>query len=164
MPKENLAARVNEKEFREFLVEAKRAGYADENARKILMPDGSIEIIFKRGPLHYIDIYHADQSKHIGTERVWLREKHIWQMNYAGKLLLKTERSEPDSEMIYSFLKEVLKNVKASSPFRGPITFTKDPWFYFNDIEGTIDSFHGKEIIKHKNLWVYEGFYNGEGF
>ena len=55
---------------------------------------------------------HLLQHIHVGEEVVWLHENPVWSMNYVGRVI--GENFSGD------FLKEVLMQVPAELPFRGP--------------------------------------------
>ena len=143
--------------LKKFLVKAKINTYASGGEeQEVDLEDGSKELVYKEGELEYRDRYFG--SNHfIGEEIVWKDKKTVWGMNYYGKILSK----EIDAKMVYEFLKKALLQVEESIPFRGPKVFNRGAFSYRNSSSGSINEFHGVEIILYQGRRVYELEYHG---
>jgi hypothetical protein len=141
-------------ELKEFLVRAKRATYANENAReKKIKGKGKLLMYSNRG-LFYQDKYFGT-NPFSGEEIIIKEGKVVWIMNYYGKTISK------NSSKVYKFLRKALRKVDEDKPFRGPANFKEDDFRYINRFEGKIDSFCGVEKISYKNRAVYFCYYHG---
>ncbi|MEH7461051.1 DUF5680 domain-containing protein [Bacillus thuringiensis] len=61
----------------------------------------------------------------------------------------------------YSFLRQALRLVDKNSIYRGPNYYESGDCIFKNEYEGTIDCFHGKEMILVDGQQVYELRYSG---
>jgi hypothetical protein len=78
-------------------------------------------------------------------------------MNYCGKILTPAV----DAEEIYEFLRDVMRKVNKSKPFRGPSNYKRGNFTYKNHAVGNKEFFIGKEEIFFQNKKVYELNYHG---
>lgn len=78
----------------------------------------------------YLDSYLCGEC-FVGEEVVWLCENPVWSMNYVGRVI--GENFSGD------FLKEVLMQVPAELPFRGPEIYTKGDYHYHCKVDGEFD-------------------------
>jgi len=140
-----------------FLIKAKMNTYAlgGEGGEKIF-PDGNKEFEFKEEEFKYRDRYFGF-NPFLGEEVVFQNGKIIWGMNYYGRVISK---DIPPKE-IYQLLKEALRKVPKSKPFRGPESFKKYSFQYLNKAKGTIKEFSGKEKIFYQRKLVYTLIYHG---
>lgn len=141
----------------EFLVKAKINTYATsgEGGEKNL-EDGSRELVYEESGWKYRDRYFGF-NPFIGEEVVWQKGKILWAMNYYGRILSGTDNAEE----IYKFLKKVLALVNKSTPFRGPRAVEEKNFSYRNSSSGSVEEFHGVEMILYKGQRVYELEYHG---
>jgi len=148
---------MDKKILADFLVKAKLNTYAasGENNDKIF-PNGSKIFKFEEKKIKYQDRYFGF-NPFIGEEIVWKSGKIIWGMNYYGKIISK----EVSEKQIYQFLREALKKITKNSPFRGPDSFNRKDLKYFNQVNGDIKNFMGKEKIFYNNKLTYILTYHG---
>lgn len=142
--------------LKEFIILAKKKGYASGEAKKRL-PDGSRRIEFKKGAYSYVDKYKGSREFG-GKETVKFEGKPVWEMEYNGKVFGKEKKHEE----IYSFLRECLRRVPESAPYRGPKSMRIGKLEYENDWNGNIALFKGKESILENGKKVYSLKYSGK--
>ena len=139
----------------EFLVNAKRATYANNKAKKILK-NGAKELTYQEKDLKYLDRYYGF-NPFVGQEIVFKNKNIIWSMNYYGRII----SNKIPATKVYQFLKTALRMVTEDKPFRGPNNF-KDGYFeYSNIIKGDTDNFSGTERIFYKKQQIYTLVYHG---
>ena len=144
-------------ELSKFLVKAKVSTYAsagEGGERKL--DDGGRELVYEEGAWKYRDRYFGF-NPFIGEEIVWKDEKIVWGMSYYGKIL----SEGVDAGELYGFLKKALARVEESIPFRGPKTFIEDDFSYRNSSSGSVEEFHGVEMILQRGVRVFELTYHG---
>lgn len=126
-----------------FLVEAKRRTYAglDDDAT-IATPllAGSKQLEHCAPPYCYRDIYFG-MGFFVGQETVSRDDRVIWSMSYSGGA-----RAE-----IMDRPTQALLAAHAEAPYRGPRLFEQSGMTYCNEVEGTLDRFHGIETISRQN-------------
>ena len=139
-----------------FLVKAKKNTYATagEGGEKRL-EDGSKELTYEENGFKYRDRYFGS-SNFIGEEAIWYKSKVVWGMNYYGKV-----SAGEDTGKTYDFLKKALQTVKEDRPFRGPPSFKAGELEYFNNSEGTVSEFNGRETISLNGKQIYYLHYHG---
>jgi len=162
---------VNLNDLANFLVEAKKNGYASGKGI-IKLPSGLEQVQFQKGLFHFTDTW-SGHYKFGGNEIVRLSGSPIWVMNYYGGMLpefldpipKKVEEFIFDKELTkksYEFLREALLQVNADAPFRGPVKvdplhsspdigFYKDEQkglIYTNSLDGGVRNFRGSEKIE----------------
>ncbi|MFA5406747.1 MAG: DUF5680 domain-containing protein [Candidatus Nanoarchaeia archaeon] len=138
-----------------FIVKAKINTYAN-NAKELTLNDGGRELTFELDGFKYRDRYYGF-NPFIGEELIWAGETIVWSMNYYG--LITSDSCKP--EIIYSFLRESLKQVSNDKPFRGPEQFKQGELEYINEIKGDINQFIGTERILNNKTEVYKLCYHG---
>ena len=74
-------------------------------------------------------------------------------MNYVGRVI--GENFSGD------FLKEVLMQVPANLPFRGPEIYTKGNYHYHCKVDGEFVWFQGYEEIFYRDEKIYECYFHG---
>lgn len=136
----------------EFLIEAKKATYAGKGPEKISSRPNSHDLEYEKQNLKYIDTYLGGE-KFAGEEALWQNETPFWAMNYIGRIVA--------SGFSGDFLKEVLLNVQANMPFRGPKYYEKDSYVYKCSVKGDFQWFKGYEEIFNKGIKVYECYFHG---
>lgn len=146
-----------------FLVEAKRRTYAglDDDAT-VSTPRlaGSKQLEHRAPPYAYRDIYFG-MGFFVGQETVSRDERVIWSMSYSGGA--RAEITDRDTFLaIYKFLRQALLGVSVEEPYRGRRMFEQGDMIYRNEVEGTLDRFHGVETISRLDgRPLYELRYSG---
>lgn len=144
-------------ELNEFLVKAKINTYAkDGEGGEKRLEDGGLELNFQEGEFKYRNRYFGFDP-FIGQEIVWENGKMVWGMNYYGKILSESV----DIKKFLEFLKKSLLKVEKSSPFRGPKILDEGDFIYASSYNGTIEDFHGEEVIFYKKDRVYRLLFHG---
>ena len=138
----------------EFLVKAKKSGYATKEAEKL--ENGSKVLFYQEREYEYKDTYFGF-NPFIGEEIVFFQGTFIWGMNFYGKVI----SDKVSAKDVYKFLKKAMLQIKEDRPFRGPSEFKEDDWKYTDESKGDIDNFSGKEKIYYRNELVYELEYHG---
>ncbi|AHY49633.1 hypothetical protein JQ582_14225 [Bradyrhizobium japonicum] len=146
-----------------FLVEAKRRTYAgldDDATVAAPLLAGSKQLEHRAPPYAYRDIYFG-MGFFVGQETVSRDDRVIWSMSYSGGARADiTDR--PTLLEIYKFLRQALLGVSVEEPYRGPRLFEQAGMTYRNEVEGTLDRFHGIETIaRHDGAPLYELRYSG---
>lgn len=143
---------MNIYELNAFLVKAKKETYANKKGKVSSSRMGSHDYVYQEGCYKYLDSF-LGSSKFSGEEIVYEHDIPIWSMNYYGRVIGKNFDGD--------FLKEALKRVPVSLPYRGPESYTKGDYCYHNKVEGDIDYFHGYEDIFYQDEKIYECYYHG---
>lgn len=143
---------IDLEELRQFLLYAKPLGYAAENP-KILSP---ARIFFKElAPIRrrkwaYQDSY-AGSVQAPGQEWVTYDGIPVWMMGYAGGMIEGFRDIKETTQMVYSFLKEALRQPNPDLPLRGPLSLQSGsygfPCIYHFCTEGSLEFFRGEERI-----------------
>jgi hypothetical protein len=148
----------NYEQLTNFIVEAKRNTYASQGDDASVQPllNGSKQLEYRSSDYLYRDIYFGS-AFFIGQETVEFENRPVWSMVYSGGVII------PDAIVgpIYSFLRQALRMVDTESIYRGPNLFESGNYIFKNEYMGTLDCFHGKEIILMNGQKVYELRYNG---
>ena len=100
----------------------------------------------------YLDSYLGGEY-FVGEEVVWLHDIPVWSMNYVGRVI--GENFSGD------FLKEVLMQVPANLPFRGPEIYTKGNYHYHCKVDSEFVWFQGYEVIFYMDEKIYECYFHG---
>lgn len=147
-----------------FLVTAKQRTYAAEDGTAETLTDGAKQFVYRVGNLEYRDRYYGFDPFG-GEEVVWRDSKPVWCMHYWGRVITQhvngavwNEMPSPDA--IYGFLRRALREVGEGLPLRGPLRFDEGEWSYRATVDGTIEAFHGSEMIGYK-IRVYECYFRG---
>jgi len=152
---------VDIERLREFLIMAKRKGYAsvDGKEEKDVMKtedgDGSTTIFFEEGELRYEDKYYGGEPFG-GSEVVFYKDRAVWMMVYYGKVILSS-----DKDIVYPFLKRMLSLIMPEKPFRGPGLYSERNMEYQNFSVGDIEEFSGTEKIMMFQKEIYRANYAG---
>ncbi len=137
----------------EFLLVAKKNTYA--SADHIVAPcrTNSHDFCYQDNTGYkYYDTYLGGEY-FSGEEAVWLCDIPVWSMNYIGRVI--GENFSGD------FLKEVLREVPADLPFRGPEIYTKGDYHYHCKVDGEFVWFQGYEEIFYRDEKIYECYFHG---
>jgi Domain of unknown function (DUF5680) len=143
--------------LREFLVQAKQAGYASagEGGERTVV-DGAKELTFARAPFRYRDRYFGF-NPFIGQEVVWQDHIALWAMNYYGGV----HTPVVPAAVVYTFLQQALKQVNACLPLRGPHWWQSGDLTYRHQSTGDLERFSGSEHIACKGEEIYTLHYHG---
>jgi hypothetical protein len=97
----------------------------------------------------------------VGQETVSRDDHVIWSMSYSGGARADiTDRSTLLE--IYKFLRRALLGASVEEPYRGPRLFEQAGMTYRNEVEGSLDRFHGIEMVAWQNgALLYELRYSG---
>lgn len=139
----------------DFLIEAKRQTYANENVERVLSArKNSKDYEYKRDNMVYHDTYFGG-TNFIGEEVVYVDDKTYWAMNYYGVTLDETL----GEEAMDNALRPALMNVgvdKDVIPVRGPKEMINGEYKYSFEVVGDINYFSGVEIIYKNDKKIYE--------
>lgn len=142
------------KDLYDFLVEAKKQTYANENVKKILSSrKGSFDYEYGNNKMLYHDTYFGG-TKFMGEEVVYSSDDTpIWGMNYYG-VTLNEDLSE---EAIDNALRPALMKVGEDNilPVRGPKEYINNGYKYTFDVNGDLDYFEGVETISKDDEKIY---------
>ena len=154
-------ASVNLKELAKFLVKAKVGTYASHNSDKIVpQRPGFDELESSQGDWEYRDSYCGFFSAP-GQEVVRYNGVPVWAMAYSGGMITKHWGDVAFAKKTFGFLKEALKLVRVSAPYRGPKKLKKGDFEYTSKVKGNILSFVGHEVITFKGKKVFAQDYIG---
>lgn len=143
------------KDLYNFLIEAKKQTYANENVKKIASSrNGSSDYEYSNDKMIYHDTYFGG-TKFIGEEVVYSPENDtpIWGMNYYG-VTLNENLSE---EAMDSALRPALMKVGEDDilPVRGPREYVNNGYRYTFEVNGDLEYFDGIETIFKGNEKIY---------
>lgn len=152
---------INREVLTVFITAAKRNTYASEVGSAFVQPllEGSKQLEYRNGDYFYRDIYYGS-SFFVGQEIVEFRNRPIWSMVYSGGVTIPNVNGDSMGQ-IYHFLRQALRLVDTNFIYRGPQYYELGEYVYQNECEGTIDCFHGKEMILLDAKKVYELKYSG---
>ena len=147
---------MKKKSLKKFLFDANQAGYARGEERKwIKEDDGSTTIPFKKGSWELHDNFFGGEP-YGGRTVVYYQGRPVWMMVYYGWVV-----KEADTNQVYEFLREALRQMPKDHPLRGPENYLEGEYHYRNALKGTVENFSGKErILKNEEL-VYQANYIG---
>ncbi len=139
----------------EFLIEAKKQTYANENVEKANSSrNGSYDYEYSNGNMIYHDTYFGG-TKFMGEEVVYAEEiTPIWGMNYYGVTLDETLSEEAVDKALRPALMQVGMD-KDVIPVRGPKEYINGEYKYTFVVEGDLNYFEGTETIYKNNKRVY---------
>ena len=149
---------VDVKELTDFLHEANKITYANEDAPKVAPSRlKSEDYHFDKGDLIYHDTYFGGRD-FIGEEIVYESEKPVWGANYFG-FVIDEKVNEKD---VYDFLRQALmQEYDDVIPVRGPSNFSADDKEYRFSADGDLSNFSGKEEISFDGKVVYRCLIHG---
>lgn len=134
----NIGEQVDKEELVDFLIEAKRNTYAGFGPKSSSSRPLSKDYKYQKGAFLYIDSYVGGEC-FSGTEVVWRDNSAIFSMNYCGRTL--------DEKFSGDFLKEVLRKVDVTAPYRGPEFYQVGEYIYQSKVVGDMRWFQGYEEI-----------------
>ena len=146
---------INNKEFLDFLVKAKKSTYANSDAPKVLPSRlKSKDYEFTDGNFTYHDTYFGG-VKFMGEEVVYYNDNILWGMNYYGV----TIDDSLTEEMMDKVLRVALMKVgeeRGVIPVRGPKEFVNEDYLYTFNVDGDMENFVGTEQIYKDKKLIYE--------
>lgn len=138
----------------EFLIEAKKQTYANENVEKVDSSRlNSKDYEYRKDNMIYHDTYFGG-TNFIGEEVVYIDNEVFWAMNYYGV----TIDDSLGEEAMDKALRPALMRVGEDNviPVRGPKEFNNGEYKYTFDVNGDINYFNGTETIYKNNKKIYE--------
>lgn len=145
--------------IKEFLIEAKKQTYANENIEKVNNSRlNSKDYEYKKDNMIYHDTYFGG-TNFIGEEVVYINNETYWGMNYYGVTLDNTLGEEAMDKALRPALMMVGKD--NIIPVRGPKEFINCEYKYTFEVEGNLDCFNGVETIYKSDKKIYELKCNG---
>ena len=139
----------------EFLIEAKKQTYANENAPRINSSRlNSKDYEYKKNNMIYHDTYFGG-TNFIGEEVIYIDNQTYWAMNYYGVTLDETLGEEAMDNALRPALMKVGEDNKII-PVRGPKEFINGEYKYTFEVQGDINYFNGIEIIYKNGIKIYE--------
>ena len=151
---------VNLEDLANFLVKAKVNAWAGDGREILPQRPGFKELEFIEGDWEYRDSY-TGYYYAPGQEVVRFKGRPVWTMAYSGGMKPEYHGNREFAKQTFAFLKEALKLVKPSMPFRGPLEFKHGDFEYRNRFFGDIKCFTGFEIITYKGKEVFRQDYVG---
>lgn len=145
-----------EKELYNFLIEAKKQTYANENVKKVASSrKGSHDYHYENNNMMYHDTYFGG-TKFMGEEVVYFNdETPIWGMNYYGITMDETLSEEAMDKALRPALMMVGEDSDII-PVRGPRKYNNGDYEYNFIVNGTLENFEGHETIHKGEIKVYE--------
>lgn len=137
----------------EFLVKAKRDGYASGETTTQKENDGSNSTRCEIEDFKFHDNWFGGEPFG-GREVVWFKNKPVWMMVYYGEELTHDEKAIPT-------LRKALSAMPDDFPARGPKVLEDGQFIYNNNWKGNIEKFSGEEVIKKNGKTVYNAKYAG---
>lgn len=148
------------KELYDFLIEAKKQTYANENVEKVNSSrKGSHDYHYQNERMIYHDTYFGG-TNFIGEEVVYIDNKIYWAMNYYGVTLDENLGEEAMDNALRPALMQVgvYENI---IPVRGPREYKNGDFKYTFEVSGDLTNFSGIETIYKNDKKVYELKCNG---
>ncbi|MBP5444656.1 MAG: hypothetical protein J6Y28_00655 [Acholeplasmatales bacterium] len=136
----------------EFLIEAKKNTYAGKKGEVASSRLNSHDLKYEKDNLMYYDTY-LGGDLFSGEEALWINNEPCWSMNYIGRV--------KENNFSGDFLKEALLLVNKEYPYRGPLYYKNGDYEYIMEVKGDFNWFYGHEIIKYKNVEIYECNFHG---
>lgn len=143
-------------DLKSFIVTAKINTYAAGAEPTVPSRPGSKDLHFQKGKYRYIDSY-LGESDFIGEEAVYFENQPVWGMNYFGEMLVGSGVPPGFSHC----LKEALKTVSVTAPYRGPSSYREGNFEYHCMWRGDFRSFDGEEEISLEGKKIYRLQFHG---
>lgn len=141
-------------ELKKFLYKANENGYAGDGNEVEPQRPGFDEIEYTDGKYLFHDSY-AGHYFAPGQEVVYLDNKPIWAMAYAGGMNFKHHGDEKLTKDTIKFLKKALLKMDPEKPFRGPEYYKEGDFEYHSQLMGDVQDFAGSELINYKGEEVF---------
>lgn len=144
------------KNLYDFLIEAKKQTYANENVEKVSSSrKGSHDYHYQNNEMIYHDTYFGG-TQFMGEEVVYFNEETpIWGMNYYGVTMDETLSEEAMDKALRPALMLVGED-KNVIPVRGPRNYQNGEYEYNFSVIGDLNYFEGIETIHKGKIKVYE--------
>ena len=141
--------------LRDFLVEAKKQTYANENIKKQLSTrKGSFDYEYSSNGMTYHDTFFGG-VKFMGEEVVYKDDDTpIWGMNYYGVTILESLGEEAMDNALRPALMQVGED--DIIPVRGPREYINGEYKYVFNVSGDLNNFTGTEIVYKNDDKIYE--------
>ncbi|WP_073587945.1 DUF5680 domain-containing protein [Anaerocolumna xylanovorans] len=139
-------------DFLAFLLKAKKSTYAGYGEEGTPSRPSSHDLTLQDGKYLYLDTYLGGE-KFAGEEGVWIEDKPVWVMNYAGRVLHENFSGD--------FLRKCLSEATKELPYRGPLLYKDGDYTYHCRVQGGMDWFQGMEEIFYMEIKVYECYFHG---
>jgi hypothetical protein len=152
---------IDQSEFLDFLLQAKRHTYAagDRTAivEKSMLP-GTTQLDWSSGKWLYRDVYYGG-TRFCGLETVFLDNAPAWSMCYFGGM--KPGISGELTNQTYKFLQKALSLSSHERPYRGPESHIEENWTYQSSLTGKLENFEGNEEIQMSGQSCYALSFTG---
>ena len=147
-------ANLDLEDFKKFKEEAGKAGYENENAKKIKELDGSTTISYESGDWKFHDNYFGGEP-YGGRIIYTYKDKPVHITVFYGWV-----DKEEDADEVYRFLRKSLRQPDKQE-FRGPKEFKEGSLTYQNNLHGTIENFSLEEKILGGDKEIYSATFMG---
>jgi hypothetical protein len=144
-------------ELNAFIVRAKAATYVGDGKHVTSCRPGSHDLRFSDGEWEYHDSYFGG-SDFIGEEVVYFEEKPVWAMNYYGRILRDDLLTAAQAGQM---IKVSLSCMYKEGRFLGGFEYMENDLTYHDASKGSVDCFHGRELIRRGQVVAYELNYHG---
>ena len=122
-----------------------------------MLPD-SKQLEHREGDLLYRDIY-VGMFRFVGQEIVYASDRAVWSMSYSGGLFAGVELAS--ARPTYAFRRRALQRAPLDLPLRGPTLFEQSGMRYSCQYTGSLEQFHGVELIDCGKDRLYELYFSG---
>lgn len=142
------------KDLYNFLIEAKKQTYANENVKKAKSSRmNSFDYEYSNGKMVYHDTYFGG-TKFMGEEVVYTSNNTpIWGMNYYGVTFNENLSEEAMDEALRPALMQVGED--NILPIRGPKEYINNGYKYTFQVSGDLNYFEGIETISKDEEKIY---------
>jgi len=140
-----------------FIVHAKAITYVGDGEHVTPCRPGSHDLRFSDEEWAYHDSYFGG-ADFIGEEVVYFADKPIWAMNYYGHILRNDLLTAVEAGHM---IKVSLSHMYREGRFLGGFEHAEGGLTYIDASEGSVDCFHGHELIRRGQETAYEMDYHG---
>jgi hypothetical protein len=148
---------MDKDELNSFIVRAKAATYVGDGEHVTSCRLGSHDLRFSDGNWSYHDSYFGG-SDFIGEEVVYFDQKPVWAMNYYGRILREDLITAAQAGQM---IKSSLSRLYQEGRFLGGFENIEWDFTYIDANEGSVECFHGHELIRLGQETAYELDYHG---
>ncbi len=146
---------INKDHLTLFLLKARKNTYAGNAGEITPLLIGSRQFEFKEDEFLYRDIFNIGNSKFVGLETIYYKNKPVWSMSYYGNFESLSE--EEVDKVLRKALVEKWDNVRLWNN----VQYKIDDYVYTNNGSGDIDEFDGSEKLEKNGKTVYYFYYAG---
>lgn len=150
------------REFVDFLVEAKQHGYGSPDARRITTETGASEISYSREPYLYLDNF-VGGNPYGGYEHVAVKIGYtyvpVWAMSYHETF----KAAGITDKRLTEVLGQVLSKPDSELPVRGPQSWRGGAYKYklnFGE-DASLEKFEAEEVITSRSKIIYTAKFIG---